>query len=154
MKMSVSTRMSGTVPLVATGDRGSRVSAERRSQDRSGIGFGLEVRVESASNHLSERDAFSLRHFVDQPPLRFGQVHLRSNGNHTARLYSMTAAQAARRRRRMRSRLVGALEYAASTSLRASLMRLMPSTATAMASPGKIDIHQATRRNRWALLTR
>src|SRR3954469_16333861 len=92
MNRSVSTRMSATFPLIAIGGLGFRIGAEGGGEDRHGITLLLQVRVEGAAYDLGHCQTVGLSDRIDALPLLLGEIDLRADRRHTARLYSTRAA--------------------------------------------------------------
>src|SRR5947209_7826997 len=88
MKMSVSTRMSATVPIIATGNGSIGIRAEGRRQGSTRVALRLQVGVEGATHHLGKGHSLVPGHLIDHPTLILGEVDLRPGRRHTAALYS------------------------------------------------------------------
>lgn len=76
--MSVSTRMSATIPLVAARGGSVRIRTEGRCQLGCGVSLGFEVCVEGPTDDLGKGNALGSDDFIDHPTLMGGEVHLGS----------------------------------------------------------------------------
>ena len=81
MRMSVSTRMSATIPFVSAGNRRLRGCAEGGRQRKLRIGRHIgEVGIECPPDDLCHRHAFRCGEGVDALALLLSEVYLRPGG--------------------------------------------------------------------------